>query len=163
MLGSAKGDLPSPPKAGPSSENSAVCCEIGRSWPSQKTQPLGAKLKGKMRISATKGSGHGAPSGLAREDAEQRDDEVEAEERLEILVRLVAAGRPDRPPSERLIRSILDVHLGNGRLGEHVAAGPLLVSNVLGRQGRMVVHRHLLRAQRYRLAARCLIQLRVGA
>ena len=31
-------------------------CEMGRSWPSQNAQPFGAKLKPKMRISATKGS-----------------------------------------------------------------------------------------------------------
>ena len=56
MFGSAKLLLPSPPYVVPRSEKSAVFCEIGRSWPSQNAQPFGAKLNGKMRISATKGS-----------------------------------------------------------------------------------------------------------
>jgi hypothetical protein len=40
----------------PSSEKSAVFCEIGRSCPSQNAQPVGAKLNGKIRILATNGS-----------------------------------------------------------------------------------------------------------
>src|SRR6185295_12930105 len=55
MLGSAKVDLPSPPYMVPSSENSAVFCEIGRSWPWQRAHPVGAKLKAKIVISETKG------------------------------------------------------------------------------------------------------------
>ena len=39
----------------PSSENSAVFCEIGRSCPLHCAQPVGAKLPAKMRISATNG------------------------------------------------------------------------------------------------------------
>src|SRR5688572_19038230 len=54
--GSAKFDLPLPPYVVPSSENSAVFCESGSSCPSHQAQPLGAKLNGKIRISATKGS-----------------------------------------------------------------------------------------------------------
>ena len=42
-------------------------------------QPLGAKLNGKMRISATNGSAMTASYVGRREDAEQRDDEVDAE------------------------------------------------------------------------------------
>src|SRR5690349_5254907 len=45
--------LPSPPYVVPSNEKSAVFCEIGRSCPSQNAHPLGAKLNGKIRISAT--------------------------------------------------------------------------------------------------------------
>ena len=60
----------------PSSENSAVFCEIGSSWPSQYAQPLGGKLNPTTRISATKGS---LMSHLGREDAEQRDDEADRE------------------------------------------------------------------------------------
>src|SRR6185503_14163967 len=55
MAGSAKVDLPSPPYIVPSSENSAVFCEIGSSWPWHKAQPVGGKLNAKMVISATKG------------------------------------------------------------------------------------------------------------
>ena len=54
--GSAKLDLPSPPYVVPRSENSAVFCDNGRSWPLHHAQPLGAKLNGKIRISATNGS-----------------------------------------------------------------------------------------------------------
>jgi hypothetical protein len=53
MSGSAKVDFPSPPYMVPSKENKAVFCEIGISWPSQCAHPVGAKLNGKMRISAT--------------------------------------------------------------------------------------------------------------
>jgi hypothetical protein len=45
--------FPSPPKVVPSNENSAVFWLIGMSWPSQNAQPVGAKLKGKIRTSAT--------------------------------------------------------------------------------------------------------------
>ena len=40
----------------PSYEKSAVFCDNGRICPSQNAHPLGAKLKGKIRISATNGS-----------------------------------------------------------------------------------------------------------
>ena len=36
-------------------------CDSGRSWPSHHAQPLGAKLNGKIRISATNGSAMGGP------------------------------------------------------------------------------------------------------
>jgi len=54
-FGRAKLDLPSPPYVVPSSENSAVFCEIGISWPSHNAHPTGAKLPANMRISATNG------------------------------------------------------------------------------------------------------------
>src|SRR3712207_5505783 len=56
MSGSANVDLPSPPCMVPSSENSAVFCVIGRSWPLQCAHPVGGKLKPKIRISPTNGS-----------------------------------------------------------------------------------------------------------
>jgi hypothetical protein len=40
----------------PSRENRAVFWLMGINCPLQKAQPLGAKLKGKIRISATNGS-----------------------------------------------------------------------------------------------------------
>jgi hypothetical protein len=40
----------------PTSEKSAVLCRIGINWPSQNAQPLGAKLYGKILISAKNGS-----------------------------------------------------------------------------------------------------------
>src|SRR5215218_3436807 len=54
--GSAKFDFPFPPYVVPSSENSAVFCDNGSNCPSHHAQPLGAKLNGKTRISATNGS-----------------------------------------------------------------------------------------------------------
>src|SRR6266852_5778142 len=44
-LGSAKVVCPLPPYMVPSSENSAVFCEIDRSWPLHRAQPRGAKPK----------------------------------------------------------------------------------------------------------------------
>src|SRR3954453_4482658 len=64
---------------------------MGINCPSQNAHPLGAKLKGKMRISATNGSAMTSSSGLRREDPEQGNDEAHAEVRLHVLVRLVAA------------------------------------------------------------------------
>src|SRR3954471_3306342 len=72
--GRAKFDFPSPPYVVPSSENSAVFWESGSSCPLHHAQPLGAKLKGKIRISATNGSMLGS-SRESGEDAEQREDE----------------------------------------------------------------------------------------
>src|SRR5215212_9693328 len=54
--GNAKLLLPSPPYVVPRREKRAVFCESGRSWPSHQAQPFGAKLNGKIRISATNGS-----------------------------------------------------------------------------------------------------------
>jgi hypothetical protein len=85
----------------PSSAKSAVFWEIGISCPSQNAQPVGGKLNGKMRISATNWSDMSArSSGLAREDPEQGDDVVEAEERLRVLVRLAASRA--KPPGVHL-------------------------------------------------------------
>jgi hypothetical protein len=66
MFGSAKVDLPSPPYMVPSSAKRAVFCEMGISCPLQKAQPLGGKLNGKMRISATKGSAMTVSGKIAR-------------------------------------------------------------------------------------------------
>src|SRR6185436_19019461 len=92
-----------PPYVVPSSENSAVFCEIGRSCPSQNAHPVGAKLKPKMRISATKASLISSLLRLRRELAEERDDEVDDEVRVHVVVRLAAAGGLDgvRPHDER--------------------------------------------------------------
>jgi hypothetical protein len=48
--------LPFPPYVVPSNENNAVFCDNGNNWPSHHAQPLGAKLNGKILISATNGS-----------------------------------------------------------------------------------------------------------
>src|ERR1700730_9929444 len=85
-------------------------------WPSQTAQPLGAKLKGKMRISATKGLAMAISLGLRREDAEQRDDEVDAEIGLEVAVRLVSAGGTDGRGKQRQGAGGRDVHLVAGKV-----------------------------------------------
>src|SRR5215204_7620173 len=69
---------------------------MGINCPAQKAQPVGGKLKGKMRISATNWSDILSSLGLAGEHPEERDDEVDAEERLRVLVRLAPAGRAYR-------------------------------------------------------------------
>src|SRR4051812_12534969 len=91
--GSAKFDLPSPPYVVPSREKSAVFWDRGSSCPSHHAQPLGAKLNGKIRISATNGSAMARLLCRAREDPEQGDDEVDAEVGLEVVVWLASARR----------------------------------------------------------------------
>src|SRR5262245_55627694 len=63
---------------------------MGMICPLQNAQPKGAKLKPNTRISARNGSAMGA-SALRGENAFQRDDEVHAQERLTVLVRLASA------------------------------------------------------------------------
>src|ERR1041385_5485138 len=67
--------------------------EIGSNWPSQNIHPAGAKLPPNMRISPTYGCAISSflSLRLAREDALQRDAEVQHEERLHVQVSLVAA------------------------------------------------------------------------
>jgi hypothetical protein len=55
-LGSAKVACPSPPKLVPKREKTALCKLIGRILPSQSSQPSGAHLKAKSRISPRHGS-----------------------------------------------------------------------------------------------------------
>src|SRR2546423_2440472 len=104
MSGSAKVDLPSPPYVVPSNENSAVFCDIGSIWPSHHAQPLGAKLNGKILISATNGSAIKfslscswllpvCQSGLTWENTEQRDNKIDAEVRLKVGMGLTASNR----------------------------------------------------------------------
>src|ERR1051326_1268311 len=122
MLGRAKFDLPSPPYVVPRREKSAVFCESGKIWPSQNAHPFGAKLNGKMRISATNGSMFFSPPlSLRREDAEQRDDEVDAEVGLEVVVRLTSAGIAGRSGRHGRIRSGRVIELDGLGLGQHVA------------------------------------------
>src|SRR5919198_4869353 len=120
--GSAKLLLPLPPYVVPSRENSAVFCERGRSCPSHHAHPLGGKLNGKIRISATKGSTTRL-LGRAREDPEQRDDEVDTQVRLEVRVRLAATGRAHRLRAHVSLGNVLDVGLCALRVSEHLIRG----------------------------------------
>src|SRR5947209_12797870 len=108
------------------SEKRAVFCEIGRSWPEHCAHPLGAKLKPKMRISATNGldiprlpetrrNGQAqARSRLRGEDAEQRNDEVQALVGLPVVVRLAASGHGRGGGAERGIRRARPKNSGTG-------------------------------------------------
>src|SRR4026207_2441782 len=71
---------------------------MGMICPLQNAQPFGGKLNGKMRISATNGSAILlSPSDRRRELPEQRNDEIDAEVRLEAGVGLAPARRAERP------------------------------------------------------------------
>src|SRR5437868_1646167 len=123
---------------------------MGISWPSQKAQPVGAKLKGKTRISATNGSAMRRLLGLRRKDAEQRDDEIDAEIGLEVLVRLVSPRRRNRARrkrGDRRWRSVGNQHL---RLREQRSRGGPLAGEVGGAGERMRVQRNLLGGERDR-------------
>src|SRR4051794_41924647 len=67
---------------------------MGSNCPSQRAQPAGAKLPPNIRISPTYGLLMGS-SVLGREDALEGDDEVDAQVRLHVLVRLAPAGGSD--------------------------------------------------------------------
>ena len=110
--GKAKLLCPLPPYVVPSSENSAVFCDKGSSCPSHHAQPRGAKLNGNIRISATKGSAMITLSSRARENSEQRNDEVNAQIRLKIGVRLASANRADRLRRQRLACELAGIGLG---------------------------------------------------
>ena len=62
-----------------------------------------------------------ASSGLAREDPEQGNDEVDAEERLRVLVRLAAADRSNRLPVQRYTCGRRKVRESVERIGQYVA------------------------------------------
>src|SRR3954451_17033272 len=98
--------------------------------PSQNAQPLGGKLKGKIRISATNGSAMTSSSGLRREDPEQGNDEAHAEVRLHVLVRLVATDRTDHKIRQCSRRSILYIQLASRGLGNDVVCEIGLIGNI---------------------------------
>src|ERR1044072_2354720 len=66
---------------------------------------------------------------LSREDAEQRDDEIQRQIRLEIVMRLVAPGGQDAGRDERRVGDVsaVDVHAG-------LAAGGNRKKSILWRQ-----------------------------
>src|SRR4051812_28073543 len=57
--------------------------------------PLGREIEREDADLGNKGIGHGVLLGRAREDAEQRDDEVDTKVRLKVRMRLAAARRCD--------------------------------------------------------------------
>src|SRR5437763_8318701 len=152
-FGRAKLLFPSPPYVVPSSEKSAVFCESGRSWPLHHAQPFGAKLNGKILISATNGSAISGLLGWAREDPEEGDDVVDAEVGLHVLVRLTATRRLDRLGVQLAVRTLLEERLRALAVGEEVSSGVHLRTGGRRRHQRVGVLGHLLRRQRHRLDA----------
>src|ERR1044072_5118168 len=100
------------------STKSVSFSEIGKSWPSQNIQPAGAKLPANILISPTYGCAMTEVLSVrAREDADERDAEVQREERLHVEVRLAAAGVRDRCRAQRrLPRRVA----GSGELARRV-------------------------------------------
>src|ERR1051326_233444 len=96
-LGRSNVSWPSPPYVVPMSWKSTSFSAMGSVCPSQNIQPAGAKLPANILISPTYGSGIvSPPSGLGREDALERDDEVQHQVRHHVCVRLAAADVGDR-------------------------------------------------------------------
>src|SRR5688572_10087103 len=145
--GSAKFDLPLPPYVVPNSENSAVFCESGRSWPSHQAQPLGAKLNGKIRISATNGSAM-TNSGWTGEETKQRNDVVNAQIRLKIRVRLAAADRADGRRSAVGVGSVLPVEFAQRACRRKPARGVGGVGRIRRREQRVAMSGDLIDGQR---------------
>src|SRR4051812_26643293 len=108
----------------PSSEKRAVFWEMGSSCPLHSAQPLGAKVYGKTRISATNGS----ISAHLREDAEERDDERQREVGLEVRVRLRAAGGADRLAVQRRVGHVVGVELHVLRDRRHPVGGRVVAA-----------------------------------
>src|SRR4051812_40836274 len=106
---------------------------MGSNCPSQKAQPFGAKLNGKMRISATNGSAIIFLLGRGREDSEERDDEIHTEVRLKVIMRLAAAsGRYGGGVQRRGSRSGRKIH----DLGDCCRENRILARRLGGRVAR---------------------------
>src|SRR5258708_26423255 len=98
-----------------------------------------------MRISAKNGLAMQVSSSLWREDAEERDNEVDAEEGLEVAVRLDAAGRANRARRHRRGGSNgrEQLRVAEGRLSDKTLCRAADVGKVRGRQVGMAVGRDL--------------------
>src|SRR5262245_24523667 len=112
--GNPKLVVPLPPYCVPSSENSAWFCWIGSSCPLQNAQPVGAKLNDTILISPMNGfaamlatprftasvdetaRAPACASWTRREDALQRDAEIDPQARHHVVVREAAARHADR-------------------------------------------------------------------
>src|SRR6266498_1656390 len=123
--GKAKVDLPSPPYVVPRSEKSAVFWLSGISWPSQKAQPFGGKLNGKIRISATKGSdivfSLSFSLVLRRENPLERNAEIQYQIRLHVQVWLATTYR-----TYRLRRHGTEIY-STGTVSCTTVIGPIVV------------------------------------
>src|SRR4051812_28442539 len=105
------------------------------SWPSQKAQPVGGKLKPTMRTSATKGLDMEASSVRLRILAEQRDDVIEDEVGLHVVVRLASAGDRDGARIEIL-------GAGAGPVEQHRQIGRQRVTGRGGLRALILRHHH---------------------
>src|SRR5947209_13196420 len=106
-----------------------------------------------MRISATNGSAMTSSLARWREDAEQRDDEIDAEIRLEVVVRLAAANRRNRlwGHRNRIRAGVVDA--GSAGLCHNGAGRARGVPLIRRGQERMAVRRNLRHRERDRLDA----------
>src|SRR6266576_809132 len=98
--------------------------------------------------------------GLRREDSEQRDDELDTEVRLEIVVRLAAPDWRDGAAVERgrgNVRPVGEGVLGR-RLCQNLLARRVLRPLVERTEQRVAVRRNLLHGQRHGLYAARLAQ-----
>src|SRR5882762_299688 len=98
---------------------------MGSIWPSQNAQPFGAKLNGKILISATKGSAMTLLSFslvLRRENSLKRDAEIQYQIRLHVLVGLTATHR-----TYCLRRHRTETYSTTGTVGCVTVIGPIVV------------------------------------
>ena len=65
---------------------------------------------------------------LSREDAEQRNDEVDAEVGLEVGVRLAATDRTNNSRGQLASSNVRDINLNGGGLGGQIPARNIYVS-----------------------------------
>src|SRR5215471_8584907 len=92
-----------------------------------------------MRISATNWSLMRSPLRLARENPGQGDDEVDAQERLHVVVRLAATHRRDGVGVHGAGGCVVDVRRYVERVGRQVAARGDLTPGYVRRGQRMPV------------------------
>src|ERR1700738_2837091 len=101
-----------------------------------------------MGISATKGSMFFS-SGLAREDPEERNDEVHAQIWLKVIVRLTAADRSDRVGVHVYGAGLDRVRGDRARsLGEEIAARVRRRAGRIRSEERVTMSRYLIDGQR---------------
>src|SRR5438045_4960144 len=91
------------------------------------------------------------PLRLAREVPEERDDEIDSEVRLHVVVGLASPGRRKSLRVQIAVRVFLYVRLSALAVGQDVSAGIWLRTGCGGRLQRMRVLRNLVRRQRHAL------------
>src|SRR5260370_17528777 len=101
--------------------------------------------------------------GLRRENSEERNDEVDAQVRLKIGVRLAASIRRQRLICQIHAWWLLDVHLEGGILPENVVLGRVGINQRCGNQKRMTVRGGLTHSEGHLFEAAVLSQDKTAA